>query len=298
MIYPTIRQLRYLVVLTETRHFGRAADRCAVTQPTLSSGIKELEAMLGVQLFERTKRQVIPTLIGLDLSQRAQLVLRSIEDMVDVARSTGEPLSGPLRMGAIPTIGPFFLPRVLPLLRRQFKSVQPYLREDQTERLLAQLAAGELDVLILALPYDLPGTKSYILGDDKFYLAVPRTHPLALRKRIRADEVPSGELLLLEEGHCLREHALAACHIEDSHGSDVVKGTSLYTLVQMVASGLGVTLVPEMALKSDILKGADVVTIPLVGDAPPRQIALVWRKTSGRDAEFCQLGDLISGLWN
>ena len=127
---------------------------------------------------------------------------------------------------------------------------------------------------------------------------MPRAHPLALRKRVRADEVPPDELLLLEEGHCLREHALAACHIDHTPGSDVVKGTSLYTLVQMVASGLGVTLVPEMALNSDILKGTDVVTIPLIGDAPPRQIGLVWRKTSGRDAEFRQLGDLICGLWN
>lgn len=296
MNIPTLRQLRYLVTLCETRHFGRAAEQCMVTQPTLSSGIQELEALLGVKLFERNKRNVIPTLIGLELSERAQKVLQQVEDIVELSHKGSEPLSGNLRLGAIPTIGPFLLPQVLPTLRNSHPNLKLYLREDQTAKLLEQLSAGNLDVLILALPYDIEGARSQIVGDDPFYVAVPKNHPLAKNKVIKHDEIPENEILLLEEGHCLREHALAACALSRTNSQDEVRGTSLYTLVQMVASGLGITFVPEMAVKSDILKSADVVTIPMEQTATPRQIGLVWRRTSARDAEFRLLADIISSI--
>jgi LysR family hydrogen peroxide-inducible transcriptional activator len=297
MNLPTLRQLRYLVTLMETRHFGRAAKLCLVTQPTLSSGIQELEALLGVKLFERNKRTVIPTKIGLEMSERAQLVIQQVEDMLELSHKVTAPLTGSLRLGAIPTIGPFLLPKVLPHLREQYPNLKLYLREDQTARLLEQLSAGTLDVLILALPYDLDGARSIIVGDDPFYVALPKDHPLTTKKIMRHDDIPEEEILLLEEGHCLREHALAACSLKGSNGQNDVKGTSLYTLVQMVASGLGVTLVPAMARSSDILKSADVVTIPMEASATPRQIGLVWRRTSSRDREFQLLADLISSTW-
>lgn len=297
MHIPTLRQLRYLVTLAETRHFGHAAQLCLVTQPTLSSGIQELEALLGVKLFERNKRTVIPTVIGLEMSERAQKILQQVEDIVDLSHKDSEPLSGSLRLGAIPTIGPFLLPRVLPHLRKNYPNLKLYLREDQTAHLLEQLSAGTLDVLILALPYDLSGARSIIVGEDPFYVALPKDHALASRKVLRLGDIPEDEILLLEEGHCLREHALAACDLEGSKGQDDVKGTSLYTLVQMVASGLGITFVPAMARRSDILKSADVVTIPMEASATPRQIGLVWRRTSARDNEFQLLAELISSIW-
>ena len=291
---PTLRQLKYLVTLVETNHFGHAADKCSVTQPTLSSGIQELEALLGIKLFERNKRKVIPTVMGLELSERAQKVLQRVDDIVELSHKGNAPLTGSLRLGTIPTIGPFLLPRVLPLLRESFPNLKLYLREDQTARLLEQLAAGALDVLILALPYNLDGARSQIVGDDPFYVAMPKSHPLAKQKIIKHDDIPQAEILLLEEGHCLREHALAACALTKTKNQDEVKGTSLYTLVQMVASGLGITFVPEMAKQSDILKSADVVTRPLEKSSTPRQIGLVWRRTSTREAEFKMLADTIS----
>ena len=297
MHIPTLRQLRYLVTLTETQHFGRAAEQCLVTQPTLSSGIQELEALLGVKLFERNKRTVIPTLIGIELSERAQKVLQQVEDIVDISHKGNEPLSGSLRLGAIPTIGPFLLPRVLPVLRKKYPNLKLYLSEDQSANLFKQLSAGALDVLILALPYDLDGARSIIVGDDPFYVAMPKDHALANHRVIRHEEIPEAEILLLEEGHCLREHALEACALKSSRGQDEVRGTSLYTLVQMVASGLGITFVPAMATQSDILKSADVVTVPMEASAKPRQIGLVWRRTSARENEFKLLAELISSLW-
>lgn len=296
MILPTLRQLKYLVTLNETHHFGQAAERCLVTQPTLSSGIQELEDLLGVKLFERNKRKVIPTVIGVEMSERAKLILQQTEDIVELSHRGSEPLSGTLRLGAIPTIGPFLLPKVLPELRKNYPNLKLFLREDQTARLLEQLSNGSLDVLVLALPYDIDRAKFKIVGDDPFYVAMPKGHPLAKRKVIHQSDIINEEILLLEEGHCLREHALAACSLSAGKAKDEVKGTSLYTLVQMVASGFGITFVPSMAIGSDILNSSDVVTVPLDTASKPRQIGLVWRRTSTRDKEFNILAQMFTKI--
>jgi len=284
---PSLRQLRYLVEVVERRHFGAAAEACHVTQSTLSAGIQELEAILGISLLERTKRKVLPTDLGLKLAGRARALLQDAEDFVDLAQAAREPLTGSLRLGVIPTIGPFALPRVLPGLRRSHPSLRLYLVEDQTARLLDRLALGELDAAWIALPYDLEGLESALIADDHFLAALPKDHPLCHASRIDPAQLDPTELLLLEDGHCLKDHALAACRLPDVNTG--FRGTSLNTLVQMVANGLGVTLLPELARESELFRGADIVLRPLPADSPPRQLGLVWRKSSGRKAEFQQL---------
>jgi LysR family hydrogen peroxide-inducible transcriptional activator len=282
-----------LVALTERRHFGQAAEACFVTQSTLSAAIQELEEALGVMLFDRTRRSVAPTAIGVEIAERARVVLKEVEDLVDVALAAQDPLSGPLRLGVIPTIGPFLLPRVLPRLRKEAPKLQLYLREEQTAPLLERLDAGQLDAAILALPVSLDDAESEDIGVDPFFVACPRSHRLADLTAIRPEDLANEDLLLLEDGHCMREHALVACALEGARRNAAVQGTSLHTLVQMAASGLGVTLVPEMAIASGVLSGLDLHVAPLEGDRPWRRIALVWRRTSGRKGTFRQVAALL-----
>lgn len=296
MTLPTLRQLRYLVELVECRHFGKAAENCHVTQSTLSAGIQELEDLLGVRLLERTKRRVVATPLGLELAKRARRTIEEAEGLVEAAKAGAKPLTGRLHLGVIPTIGPYLLPKILLGLRRRFPELKLYLREDQTSRLLAQLAAGELDAAILALPMDLPNCRHLLLARDPFWLACPKTHPLAAKKSVRADEIPADELLLLEEGHCLREHALAACHLSADTGRKSFQGTSLHTLIEMVAGGMGVTLVPDMAATSQQMGGPNLAMRPLSDAQAARDIGLVWRNTSGRHEEFKLLGETLSAL--
>lgn len=291
-ILPTLRQLRYLVALAEHRHFGRAAETCLATQSTLSAGLQELENLLGVTLVERTKRKVMVTPLGEEVVARAREVLRGAEEIADLAAASGEPLSGPLRLGVIPTIAPYLLPGVLPALRRAHPGLRLYLREDQTARLLERLVAGDLDLALLALPYPAGDLETMVVGDDPFVLACPPDHPLAARQSITGEDLAGDDLLLLEEGHCLREHALAACHLPGPARGEGVLATSLATLVQMVANGLGVTLIPDMAVKGGVLAGADLVTRPLT-DGSGRIIGLAWRRSSPRKAEFRLLGDFL-----
>lgn len=293
-ILPTLRQLRYLIALAEYRHFGRAAESCLATQSTLSAGLQELENLLGVTLVERTKRRVMLTPLGEEVVARAREVLRGAEEIADLAAASGEPLSGPLRLGVIPTIGPYLLPGVLPALRRAHPALRLYLREDQTARLLDRLAAGDLDVALIALPYPAGEFETMAVGDDPFLLACPPDHPLAAKAAITGDDLAGVDLLLLEEGHCLREHALAACHLPGPARGEGVMATSLPTLVQMVANGLGVTLIPEMAVKGGVLAGSDLVTRPLA-DGSGRAIGLVWRGSSPRKADFRRLGEFLRG---
>ncbi|HYD31307.1 MAG TPA: hydrogen peroxide-inducible genes activator [Azospirillaceae bacterium] len=290
---PSLRQLRYLVAVIEHRHFGRAAETCFVTQSTLSAGLQEMEHLLGARLVERTKRSVSPTPLGQELAQRAQQVLRQVEDMADLATAAREPMTGPLRLGVIPTIGPFLLPRVLPDLRETFPHLALYLREDQTARLIDQLHAGTLDVAVLALPYEARGIDTLWVAEDRFWAALPPTHRLATDPKVNAADLSLDDLLLLEDGHCLRDHALAACALEGARKNEGFQGTSLYTLVQMVAGGLGITLLPQIALDADILRGTDVVARPLVGDRPSRWIGLAWRRAAGRRTTFEKLGAFL-----
>jgi LysR family hydrogen peroxide-inducible transcriptional activator len=279
-ILPTLRQLRYLVALAEHRHFGRAAEACLATQSTLSAGLQELENLLGVVLVERTKRKVMLTPLA--------------EEIADLAAAAAEPLSGPLRLGVIPTIGPFLLPRVLPHLRAAHPGLRLYLREDLTARLLERLGSGDLDAVLIALPYHAPDIETLEVSEDPFVLACPPDHPLAAKQNLRSADLVGAELLLLEEGHCLRDHALAACHLPGPARGEGVLGTSLPTLVQMVANGLGVTLLPRMAVECGILAGTNLVTRP-IADAGVRGIGLAWRPSSPRKADFRALAEVLKG---
>lgn len=290
---PTLRQLRYLVALAEHLHFGRAAEACLATQSTLSAGLQELETLLGAILVERTRRKVMLTPVGEEVVARARLLLRGAEDMVDLVEASRKPLSGALRLGVIPTIGPYLLPRVLPGLRAAHPDLKLHLREDQTARLLARLNAGELDLALIALPYDAPEIETLELSEDEFLLACPSGHPLAALKAVPGQALADHDLLLLEEGHCLREHALSACRLPGPAKGEGILATSLATLVQMVANGLGVTLLPKMAVESGILNGTDLITRPLAEPAS-RGIGLAWRPSSPRKAEFRALGAFLA----
>jgi LysR family hydrogen peroxide-inducible transcriptional activator len=289
---PTLRQLRYLVALDEHRHFGRAAEACLATQSTLSAGLQELETLLGVPLFERTKRRVMPTPLGVEIVARAREVLRGAEDIAGLAHASRRPLSGPLRLGVIPTIGPYLLPRVLPGLRAAHPGLRLYLREDLTARLLERLANGDLDAVLIALPYSAE-VETLALFDDPFLLACPPGHPLAARPELSSADLAGAELLLLEEGHCLRDHALTACHLPAPARGEGVLATSLPTLVQMAANGLGITLLSKMAIDAGVLAGTDLVTRTLA-DAPSRSIGLAWRASSPRKEEFRLLGAALT----
>jgi LysR family hydrogen peroxide-inducible transcriptional activator len=290
---PTLRQLRFLVAVVERRHFGAAAEECLVSESALSAAIQELEEHLGVKLLERTKRVVIPTAVGLDIADRARTLLRGAEELVEAASDARDPLSGSLQLGVIPTIGPFLVPRIMPALRESFPKLKIYLREEQSAPILARLESGQADAAIIALPYPCEGLETMELARDRFFAAARSDHHLAGRRKIRPQDMAADDLLLLEDGHCLREHALAACSLEGARRNSGFQGTSLHTLVQMAANGLGVTLVPEMAIRAGILRGLDLVAAPMEDDSPPRIIALAWRVSSSRKAMFRQLGEVL-----
>lgn len=277
MNLPTIRQLQYLIAVVELRHFGQAAERCFVTQSTLSTGIQDLETLLGAKLLERTKRKVIPTQLGVELSDKARQLLGLAAEMVEMAQADDRPLTGRLRLGVIPTIGPFILPQVLPGIRQRFPDLKLFLIEDQTARLLERIATGDLDVAILALPYDIGNLESETFWSENFWVALPENHPLSAGGSIASQELPVDQLLLLEEGHCFRDHALAACHMGELRHSAAFQGTSLYTLIQMVAGGQGITFIPEMAVDSALMKQSNISFRPLSEQGPHRKISLVWR---------------------
>ena len=290
---PTLRQLRFLVAVADRRHFGHAAEACFVGQSTLSAAIQELEEGLGVTLIERTRRSVAPTSIGLEIVERARALLKDAEDLVDVALAAQDPLSGPLQLEIIPTVGPFILPKIMPYLHEAAPRLRIYLREEQTVALIERLEAGRLDAVILALPAPLANVETEDLMLDRFHLVCPRRHRLAAMATVRAADLANEDLLLLEDGHCLTGHALAACALEGARRNVAFQGTSLMTLVQMVAIGLGVTLAPEMAIEAGLLRGLDLHAAPLEGEAPFRRIALAWRRKTGRRETFLRLAELL-----
>ncbi len=290
---PSPRHLRYLCALEEHLHFGRAADACSVTQSTLSAGLRDLEALLGASLVERTKRRVMFTPLGHAVAVQARRVLREAEDLIDLARGSGEPLSGDLRLGLIPTVAPYLLPRALRLLRAAYPHLRLYLREDQSADLIAQLDAGRLDAVVLALPYPLGEHESIVLARDELVLVCPSADPLATRDAVGPADLAEARLLLLEDGHCLREHAIRACGTAGRGKRETFQGTSLRSLVAMVSNGLGVTLVPAMALDSEVHGEPGLVACPLAPPGGAREIALVWRDGSPRGAEFRLLGQTL-----
>jgi LysR family transcriptional regulator, hydrogen peroxide-inducible genes activator len=293
VILPSLRQLRFLCALAEQCHFGRAAESCAVTQSTLSGGIKELEARLGVALFERSHRHVMMTPLGKEIAARAQRLLVDAEELVGLARSAQEPFSGPLRFGVIPTVGPYVLPALLPHLSTALPKLKLHVREAQTAVLLDKLAGGELDILLVAVPYELGDVEAMEIAEDPIVVAMPRNHPLGYHKVVSRDDLAREQLLLIEDGHCLRTHSLQVCRIADPVRNEVIQATSLRTLVQMVAAGLGITLMPQIAVDSELASTRNVVIRPLSPDRPFRTLMLAWRPTSSRGAEFRILGNLI-----
>jgi LysR family transcriptional regulator, hydrogen peroxide-inducible genes activator len=290
---PTFRQLAYLVELSERLNFRVAAEAQFVTQSTLSAGIKELETVLGVQLVERDKRHVRLTTVGEDVVARGRELLAGATDLAEAARSATRPLSGPLRLGAIPTIAPYLLPGVLPGLRRAYGELKLYLREDLTERLLERLRAGGLDVALIALPYDTGDLHVRELFKDEFSFVARGTDPAVRKKAVALRRIDTGDMLLLEEGHCLRDHVIAACGPRHGNWGSRVEATSLTTLIQMVEGGLGVTLLPEITLDAGILKGTRLVARPFSQPAPSRMLALVARRTSPRRRDADLLAEFL-----
>lgn len=298
MILPSPQQLRYLVALADHGHFGRAAQACAVTQSTLSAGVLALERQLDAALLERHghKRPVFTT-AGREVVERARAALRALEEVTQAADAARAPLTGPLRLGVIPTIGPFLLPRLMPTLRAAFPRLRLWLREDMTARLLEQLQAGRLDLLLLALPCACDSAELEPIGPDPFLVALPPGHHLVAAAAVPAAALAAERVLLLEEGHCLREQAEEACALP--RGVAAAEGfaaTSLHTLAQMVAGGLGVTLVPRLAVQGGLLAGTELVARPLAGDVPGRTLALAWRPRSPRAAEFRSLAPAIAAV--
>ncbi|MBR0671468.1 hydrogen peroxide-inducible genes activator [Neoroseomonas soli] len=291
---PSPQQLRYLVALAEHGHFGRAASACAVTQSTLSSGLLALERQLDAALLERTggKRPIF-TPLGRELVGRARSALGALTAFVETVEAARDPLTGPLRLGTIPTIGPFLLPRLMPRLREGFPRLRLWLREDLTERLLEGLDGGRLDLLLLALPCDCGDAETLTVAEDPFFVATPPDHPLAQRSEVPPGALTGERVMLLEDGHCLREHALSACGLPGVAASQEFAATSLHTLVQMVAGGLGVTLLPRLAVAGGVTAGAEVAVRPLSG-AFSRRIGLAWRARSPRAAEFRALAPSVA----
>jgi LysR family transcriptional regulator, hydrogen peroxide-inducible genes activator len=290
---PTLRQLAYLVELSGRLNFRVAAEAQFVTQSTLSAGIKELETLLGVQLVERDNRNVRLTAIGEDVAARARELLASATDLAEAARAAARPLSGPLRLGAIPTIAPYLLPSVLPALRRAHGELKLYLREDVTTRLLERLRAGGLDVALIALPFDTGDMHVRTLFKDEFFLVARDSDPLVRDKTVALRRIAVADMVLLEEGHCLRDQAIAACGPRRGTWESRVEATSLPTLIQMVEGGFGVTLLPAITLDAGILKGTRLVARPFSPPAPSRTLALVARRTSPRRRDADLLAEFL-----
>jgi LysR family hydrogen peroxide-inducible transcriptional activator len=291
------------VALRQYGHFGKAADACFVTQSTLSAGLRELETLLGVTLVERTRRVVRFTALGEKVADKAIVVLRDAEELAELARAEGKPLHGELRMGVIPTIAPFLLPAMLPRLRKEWPSLKLFLREETSQAACEALHRGQLDCVLLALPYPCGEVEAARLFDDRLFVAFPGGEAPG-GPSVEVDSIDENRLLLLEDGHCLKDHALSACNRPDLRANAAMMGTSLHTLVQMVDNGLGLTFIPSMAIEAGILDGTRVDAKPLRSDHGYRRIALIWRRSSPRESEFQMLaialrkiiGDLVPDL--
>ncbi len=293
---PTLKQLQYLVALHEYGHFGRAAESCFVSQSTLSAGLRELESLLGVVLVERTRRVVRFTPLGNRVVAKAHRLLREAEELTELVQSSGQPLAGELRMSVIPTIAPFLLPKILPRLRKERPLLKLFLREEPSAAAIESLHHGRADCVLLALPFATGEVECEVLFDDALYVAFPKDDPRDPPATILPELIDESRLLLLEDGHCLKDHALAACNRPEMRASATMIGTSLHTLVQMVDNGLGLTMLPAMAIEAGILRNTNIVARPLAATNAARKIALVWRKNSPRGDEFRLLaGELRAG---
>ncbi len=291
-----IRALQYLVTLADVRHFGKAAELCFVSQPTLSTQIRKLEEELDVQLVERLPRQVMLTRVGEEIVRRCRTILSEVEAMKAVARRSRDPHSGLLRLGIFPTLAPYLLPHVIPRIRHCFPKLKLRLFEEKTEQLLEMLGQGRLDAAVLALPAGGDQLIARKLFEEPFVVAMPEGHPLSRRKALSLTELADQELLLLEDGHCLRDQALAVCQLAGAHEQLDFHATSMETLRQMVAANTGITLLPTLAIKPPVSPTENLVIRPFKGQAPRRTIAMVWRKSSALNDFLEELAAIFSAL--
>jgi len=298
-LLPTVKQLRFLVALDDYRHFSQAAKACFISQSAFSIAIKELETKLQIQLVDRTNRSVTFTEIGRATVDQARICIRDMETLVNIATSHHAPLSGKLTLGIIPTIAPFLLSATLPEIESCFPELQLYLREEKSQIVYEQLLEGKLDLILMALPYDMKGVETVTLFEDPFLFACRKKSrwTKTAQNPVNINTLPDESVLLLDDGHCLRDHALQACRLNDSEQISRFAATSLQTLLQMVASDLGVTFIPSMAKNSLIVKGSNIELHPMPAGSY-REIGLVWRKGSAREEEFRLLGSLLTDLHN
>jgi LysR family transcriptional regulator, hydrogen peroxide-inducible genes activator len=291
-----LRDLRYLVALADLRHFGRAAEHCYVSQPTLSAQIKKLETELGVQLIERSPRQVMLTPAGNDIVMRARRVLAEVDQMHETGRRTADPEAGSVRLGIFPTLAPYLLPHVVPNIRKRFPRLELLLVEEKTEIILHMLREGRLDCAVLAMPLHEDWLEIEFLFDEPFMLAVPAKHPLAAQRNLQMKELSKQHLLLLEEGHCMRDQALEVCTLAGASEKEGFRATSLETLRQMVAAGGGITLLPILAIKPPVAASDYIRLLPFKNPPPIRTLALVWRKSSAMRAFLKDFAGVLRDL--
>jgi len=291
---PTLRQLEYFAAVAERLSFSKAAESCFVSQPALSAQIAQLEALLGVKLFERDRRGVQLTAAGKALVPGARETLAACDRLCQLAKSLGAPLTGPLRLGVIPTIGAYLLPKVLPAVSRAFPDLQVFLREDTTARLLEQLEDGRLDLLLLAIDIDLGGVATLPLFSDRFVLAVSEGDELAGSSEVRLSDLEGRDVLLLDEGHCLRQQTLSLCNAVGAGETSGFRASSLGTISQMVASGLGITLLPELAVEREAAAAPGLRVVSFGADGPSRSVGLAWRPNSPRADEYRTLGETLT----
>jgi LysR family hydrogen peroxide-inducible transcriptional activator len=291
----SLKQLRYFDAVARTNHFGRAAEQCAVTQPALSMQIQELERELGMQLMERDRRGVMLTDGGREIAGRAARILADTRDLVDFARRQAGMLSGPLHLGVIPSVAPYILPPLLPQMRERYPDLDLFIRETQTQHLVRELLDGHLDLLVLALPIEAAHIETIRLFDDRFLLAVPKSRSYPERVLATPDMLQRERLLLLEEGHCLRDQALAFCSLRRVENIDTSGASNLSTIVQLVANGMGMTLLPELSLGVEA-KRDSIRLMRFADPQPQRTIGLAWRRSSPRKRHFVELGKLIASV--
>ena len=289
----TLTQLRYICAISDDLHFSKAAKACHVTQSTLSAGVVSFEENIGQKIFERTNKQVLVTDLGLEIIEKARRILNEVSELEALGSASPQPLSGNVVLGAIPTISPFLFPKWLPKLRKTYPNLKLYLKERQTESLLDELARGQLDAAILAFPYPLKNMRVGPLFEEDFLLACSKNHPLAEQESLKINQIDHQDLLLLEEGNCIRDHALAACRLSKQKHAPF-EGTSLPTLLEMVANDLGITLVPKMALSSELFKQSKVNFIPFDEKGVSRSIGLVWREGSVKNNDLALLAENLN----
>jgi len=288
MFHPTFRQLKYLVSISKELHFGKAAKECFVSQSTLSSGIQELEKLLNIKLVERTKRTVFLTTLGKEIAKKAESINVEMNDVLDLAKSAQKHMSGETRLGIIPTIAPYLLPKLMPKIRKKYPNLDLKLVEDQTANILNMLYSGNLDLVLMAMPYKTDNLNTQLIKKDYFHVAVPSQSSLAnkIKKSLSNKDISDTNMLLLDEGHCLREHALEACSKETKQKVDAFKATSLLTLVQMVDNNSGITLLPDIVVNSELLKNSKIKILEYENNKNYREIVLCWRVSTPRSNEF------------